>query len=120
MTTGKSRAQCRLIGGAVLLAVFILGGLVGAASYRAYRTRTVAAAKSAPFWTEAGRAHSLQKWKQELNLTTEQEREIEQILDDFTMYYRSVLSDGRTKIVTILNDVQRKKFEKMVLDSSAR
>jgi uncharacterized membrane protein len=119
ITQGRSRAQCRLMGFAVLLGVFLLGGLAGAVSYRAYRARTVAA-KPEPFWTEAGRAHSLQKWKQELNLTPEQEREIESILDDFTMYYRSVLSDGRTKILTILNDVQRKKFEKMVLDSSAR
>ena len=36
------------------------------------------------------------------------------LLDDFNMYYRSVLTDGRQRIMQILNDDQRHKFEQIL------
>ena len=35
------------------------------------------------------------------------------ILDDFSKYYQTVLSDGKARILNILTEDQRRKFEKM-------
>ena len=71
-----------------------------------------------PFYTEAGKQISLGKWKKDLDLTPDQTREIESILDDFSTYYRNVVSDGKTRILRILNDDQKKKFQKLVGDAT--
>ncbi|MBK9168077.1 MAG: hypothetical protein IPM24_11510 [Bryobacterales bacterium] len=97
-----------------IMLVFVLGAILGAGSMTAVnRFRQ----KSPPFWTEGGKALSVQKWKRDLNLTPDQTREIEAILDDFTMYYRNVVSDGKTRIMTILNEEQRQKFRRMMEES---
>ena len=49
--------------------------------------------------------------KRELNLTPVQQEQMESILNDFWQYYRTVLSDSKTKVEQILNEEQRKKFE---------
>ena len=36
------------------------------------------------------------------------------ILDDFGVYYRNVLSDGKARILRILNEDQKRKFEKLL------
>lgn len=66
------------------------------------------------FWTEAGREISLEKWKKELDLNPSQAEQIETILDDFAKYYRNVLAGGKSRILAILNEDQKRKFEKMM------
>src|SRR4051794_3603943 len=77
----------------------------------------------ARYWTNGGREISLQKWKKELDLTPAQAAEVETILDDFVMYYDTlqaqmdeVRASGKSKIEQILNDRQRQKFDKMLLE----
>ena len=36
------------------------------------------------------------------------------ILDDFGVYYRNVLGDGKARILRILNDDQKRKLEKLL------
>jgi DNA-directed RNA polymerase sigma subunit (sigma70/sigma32) len=57
--------------------------------------------------------------KKELDLTPVQVEQMETILDDFAKYYTTVLSDGKSRILQILNDDQKKKFEKMLAEGSA-
>jgi hypothetical protein len=72
--------------------------------------------RSLPFWTEGGKEVSLVRWKKELDLTPEQVQEISLILDDFGMYYRNVLSDGKARILRILNEDQKRKFDKLLAE----
>jgi len=61
-----------------------------------------------------GMTMSIREWKQELSLTDDQTRQLTLILDDFSRYYDNVLSDGNTRIMQILNDDQKKKYERMI------
>ncbi len=71
------------------------------------------------FWTDSGKAAYLAKVKKELDLTPTQAAQMESILDDFSLYYRTVLSDGKTRIMQILNDEQKQKFERLLQESHA-
>lgn len=106
-----SRAACALS----LALVFLSGAFAGAIAYNFAGKRQVA--RNAPFYTEAGKERSLERWKRELNLRPDQTKEIEVILDDFAMYYRSVMSDGKTRIMRVLDDQQKEKFKKLVSDA---
>jgi hypothetical protein len=102
-----SRASCVF----ALSLVFLTGALAGAVVMNlsgVHRHRTT------PFYTDAGKAFSLQKLKKDLNLNPEQVKDLENILDDFGIYYRNVLSDGKNRVLKILDDEQKKKFEKML------
>ncbi len=72
--------------------------------------------RSGPFWTEGGKEVWLQRWKKELDLTPEQSQEMATILDDFGTYYANVLSNGKARILRILNDDQKRKFDKLLED----
>jgi Spy/CpxP family protein refolding chaperone len=56
-------------------------------------------------------------WKKELDLTDAQTAQLETILDDFSKYYHNVLSDGRTRVMQILDERQKRKFEQMLKDN---
>ncbi len=60
--------------------------------------------------------NTVRRWKQELNLRPDQERELETTLDDFAKYYDNVLADGKTRIMAILDDEQKRKFERLLGD----
>lgn len=72
---------------------------------------------AAPFWTEAGKDITVQKWKRELRLNAEQTQELEAVLDDFGMYYRNVVSEIKPRILRILDEDQKRKFDKLLNDS---
>jgi Spy/CpxP family protein refolding chaperone len=59
-------------------------------------------------------AMTVERWKKELSLTDDQSKQIELILDDFSKYYDNVLADGNTRILQILNEQQRQKFQKIL------
>jgi len=61
-----------------------------------------------------GMSMSIREWRQELNLSDEQTRQLTSILDDFSRYYDNLLADGNTRIVQILNEDQKKKYERMI------
>jgi hypothetical protein len=60
---------------------------------------------------------TVERWKHDLNLNSEQSEQIQQILDDFSKYYDNVLGDGNTRILQILDDKQKAKFKQMLKES---
>jgi Spy/CpxP family protein refolding chaperone len=58
--------------------------------------------------------------QRELNLTPAQQEQMESILNDFWQYYRTVLSESKTKVEQILNEEQRRKFERMLQERQPR
>lgn len=65
----------------------------------------------------------LGKFQRELNLTPEQTKKVALVLDDYKMFYQNlqeqldeVRATGKGKIVEILTDEQKKKFEKLVTE----
>src|SRR4051794_3948180 len=70
-----------------------------------------------------GKEISIQRFKSELNLTPDQTKEFETVLDDFMMYYQTLQAQmddvrltGKQRLVRILNDDQKQKFEHMLAD----
>jgi hypothetical protein len=110
-----------------LLLVFLCGASAGALTVRLASNR--AARGSSPAWKDGttGKEISLDRFRRELNLTGDQAKQMESILDDFFMYYQTlqaqmdeVRGSGKSRILNILNEEQRKRFEKMVSDLQAK
>jgi len=81
--------------------------------------RTVSAATTRP----AGQEVVLQRFRKELNLSSEQTQMIGMVLEDYQQYYQSLqdqLDDlratGKNRILQILRPEQREKFEKMMIE----
>lgn len=66
------------------------------------------------FDTPQGKAAYFEHMRKELNLTPQQYVEMQSLLNDFWQYYRTVLTDSKDRVERILNDEQRKKFERML------
>jgi hypothetical protein len=104
-----------------LIFVFLTGAVAGAITMRfGFAPERH---KSGPYWKEGGREFSIQRFRTELNLNSDQAREIETVLDDFVMYYQTlqaqmddVRATGKTRIVKILNEDQKQKFERMLTE----
>ncbi len=72
-------------------------------------------------WKESNKEVTLQRFKTELNLTTAQTEQLETVLDDFFTYYHTlqaelddVRASGKQKILRILDENQKRKFEKIM------
>lgn len=113
----------RLIG--TLLLVFLCGVAVGilAMSLAGYRLHN----PKQPSWREGGKEITLARFKKELDLTPEQTAQLEGILDDFFAYYHTlqaqldeVRATGKDRIMRILNEGQRQKFERMLSELQQR
>jgi hypothetical protein len=61
-----------------------------------------------------GLSMSVREWKEQLDLSDQQTVQLTSILDDFSHYYDDVLADGNSRIMQILNEEQRRKFEQML------
>jgi hypothetical protein len=105
-----------------LLFVFLSGAVAGALTMRmGLRPERH---RIGPYWNEGGKEISLQKFKKELDLDPNQTGQLETILDDFMSYYASleaqltdVRSTGKRRILRILNEDQKQKFERMLTDA---
>jgi DNA-binding MarR family transcriptional regulator len=78
-------------------------------------------------WREGGKEISLDRFRKELSLSPAQAKQMETILDDFFGYYQTlqaqmdeVRASGKARILSTLNEEQRKKFEKMMSDLQAK
>ena len=102
-----------------LLLVFLCGALAGALTMRfGFHARVQ---NPVSYWAEGGKNASLHRFETELNLTPEQSKEMESMLDDFVQYYDTiqaqmdeVRANGKSRILRVLTPEQRKKFEKML------
>lgn len=98
-----------------LLLVFLCGGVTGAV-LMSMRGHTGLHGAATP---GRGLSMSVQEWRQQLDLSDDQTRQLTSILDDFSRYYDNVLADGNSRILLILNDTQKRKFEKMMREHKA-
>jgi len=96
--------------GFALLLVFLCGSAAGAL----IMDRGVHRNRIPSFETPAGKALYFDRMQRELNLTPEQSEQMQSVLNDFWQYYRTVLSDGKQRVEALLNDEQKRKFEKML------
>ena len=99
--------------------IFLAGAVTGGLAMR-YGLHDLIHAQ-APFWQEGGKQLSLQHLTNELNLTPKQQAELETVLDDFVMYVQTlqaqmgdVRASGKARIMRVLDEQQKKKFEKML------
>ena len=97
--------------------VFLCGTVVGALAFDLGVHKVF---HRAAFWTEAGKSAYLDRITKELDLTPRQTEQMESILDDFAKYYVTVLADGKSRIMQILNDEQKRKFEKLLAGTQKR
>ncbi len=72
------------------------------------------------FDTAAGKALYFERLQKELDLTPAQSEQIQSVLNDFWLYYRTVLSDSKARVEQLLNEEQRKKFERMLQERQPR
>jgi hypothetical protein len=101
----------KLAGVGVLLLVFLCGAVAGALAMN-LGAHTVL--HPHPFWDNSTKTEYLKSVTKRLDLTPEQASQMASILDDFAKYYQTVLSDGKARIFSILNEEQKRKFEKML------
>jgi hypothetical protein len=93
--------------------VFLCGGVTGALVMDLGIHRRVHAPA---FGTVAGKAVSFDRIQKELDLTPAQSTQVQSVLNDFWQYYRTVLSEGKTRVELLLTEPQRAKFERMLQD----
>ena len=105
----------------VLALIFLCGAIAGAITMGTAFHHWPGASHSAPSWREGGKEISLLRFKKELTLTSAQTEELELVLDDFMKYYQMLQSQmddvramGKTRILRVLDDQQKRKFEKML------
>ncbi|MDP8988970.1 MAG: hypothetical protein M3N41_02665 [Acidobacteriota bacterium] len=124
MPQDPARKNPKVIG--TLLLVFLAGGAVGALTMqmglheRLHRTVS-AASVPAPGRKDPTNDALVQRFKTELNLSGDQTDKIAMVLEDYRQYYQSlqdqlddVRSTGKTRIMQILDEQQRAKFEKIM------
>ena len=122
---GPADKNPKVIG--TLALVFLAGAAVGALimqmGLHARLHHTVSAATAtAPAVSKASTNDAMvQRFKTELNLSADQTIKIAMVLSDYREYYKSlqdqlddVRSTGKTRIMQILDDQQRAKFEKIM------
>jgi hypothetical protein len=105
----------------VLLLVFLCGAAAGALTMRLGFTPV---RRDMTYWKEEGKEITLDRFRKELGLTSDQARQMEVVLNDFVMYYQTlqqqmveVKSSGKERILQILDQNQREKFLRMVSDA---
>ena len=65
---------------------------------------------------KANEAQYLKKF----NLTPEQTEQLKTLLDDFAHYYQAVLANGKGSIYKILNEEQKRKFDRLLNEPDAK
>src|SRR5271157_1942010 len=103
----------KLVCAVTLSLVFLCGGVAGALimDFGVHnRQRTPA------FETAQGQTLYFERLQKELDLSAAQSEQVKSILNDFWQYYRTVLSEGRTRIEQVLTPVQRERFERLLQD----
>ncbi len=60
------------------------------------------------------RALNFDRLQRELNLTPPQSEQVSSILTDMWQYYRTVLTDSKSRVEQVLTPQQREKFEQLL------
>jgi len=100
-----------------LVLVFLCGAVAGALAMNlGVHTRL----HQPTFDSPAGKTLNLEHLQKELNLSATQTEQMRSVLNDFWDYYRTVLSDGKVRVEQILNEEQRKKFERILQEAQQK
>ena len=102
----------KFAGAGVLLLVFLCGAAAGAVAMNLGAHEYLHSTH--PFWDNSAKTEYLKSITKRLDLTPDQASQMASILDDFAKYYQTVLSDGKARIFSILNEEQKRKFEQML------
>jgi hypothetical protein len=104
----------------MLLAVFLCGASAGML-VMALGAHRMMHAHAEPAWKDTGKEKVLQRFQTELSLSPGQTEQLETILDDFFTYYHTlqaqlddVRASGKQRMLRILDENQKKKFEKIM------
>jgi hypothetical protein len=112
-TLGKG-SDPKTVCAVTLVLVFLCGAVAGAL---AMNLGVHARLHQPAFDTPAGKALYFERLQKELQLTPVQAEQMRSILNDFWDYYRTVLSDSKARVEQVLNEDQRKKFEKLLQEA---
>src|ERR1700722_16485325 len=104
----------RLVGVVTLALVFLCGAAAGAL---AMNLGVHKAMHQPAFDTPEGKVRYFERMEKQLDLTPAQSQQMQSVLNDFWQYYRSVLSDSKSRVEQILTEPQRRKFEQLLQDS---
>ncbi len=104
---------------AIVAVIFLCGAAVGSAVTRGYlHSKLFPPPQQQPI--EAARHLGLTRLKAELNLTPEQEKTVTKELDDYAKYYQNieeqredVAEHGKQRILDVLTDQQKKRFNEI-------
>ncbi len=107
-----------------LLAIFLSGAAAGAITMRQFMSPE----RHRPlYWNPASREYSLEYFTKELDLTSDQQKEMATVLDDFMTYFQTlqaqmddVRATGKQRIMKILNEDQKQRFEKLLSKLQSR
>src|SRR5215831_4722398 len=72
------------------------------------------------FDTPAGKAAYFARVQKELDLTPQQSEQMRTVLNDMWQYYRIVMTDSRTRVEQLLNEDQRRKFDRLLQEHQPR
>lgn len=122
---GRTRLKMWL----VLVAVFVLGSVTGAALTGLYRSR--AAGGDRPEAREKAMRERFEKMRAELNLTDDQTKAVRAIIDETRNEYRALRTElrprfeeprqkARTRIRALLTPEQQQKFDAMIVQQDAQ
>jgi hypothetical protein len=125
MATAASPCNAKVAG--TLVVVFLAGAAVGALTMQMglheRLHRTVSAATLPVIRKASSNDALIQRFKTDLNLSADQTDKIAMVLADYREYYHSledqlddVRSTGKSRIMQILDEQQRAKFEKIMGD----
>lgn len=113
-TAGSGSWNPKVAGVTVLTLVFLCGFAAGAlAMHLGWHNHLHQPA----FDTPTGRALYFEHLRKQLDLTPAQSELMQSILNDSWQYYRTVLSDSKYRIDQVLNEEQRRKFERILQEA---
>jgi Spy/CpxP family protein refolding chaperone len=114
-SAASSRAWNPKVVGVVTLAlVFLCGVSAGALAMNLGVHKVM---HQPAFDTPEGKVRFFERMQKQLDLTPAQSEQMQSVLNDFWQYYRSVLSDSKSRVEQILTPAQREKFERMLQES---
>jgi hypothetical protein len=109
---------------ACLAVVFLCGAALGSAITSGFLHARLAKSDRALDMNTAQHV-GVRHLKEELNLSAEQEQTVMKVLDDYGKYYQNIEDEredvaehGRQRILSVLNEQQKKRFLKLLQDPS--
>jgi hypothetical protein len=110
---------------ASLFVIFLCGAAVGSAITSRFLHARIGTAAGQPPSINAAQRVGVQRLKTELKLTVEQESTVMKVLDDYGKYYQNIEDEredvaehGKQRILSVLNEQQRKRFLELLRDPS--